>query len=62
MLRRILKESLQDRSEEHQYLDLIKDILSDGEFVKGRNGVTKAIFGASMIFSLKDGNDTNPYY
>ena len=41
--------------EEHQYLNLIEDILSSGKEQEGRNGVTKAIFGTAMHFSLKNG-------
>ena len=41
--------------EEQQYLNLIKNILENGTWEEGRNGKTKAIFGASMRFSLKDG-------
>lgn len=41
--------------EEYQYLNLIHDILENGEMEKGRNGVTKSVFGASMVFSLRDG-------
>ena len=55
MLRNIIKAHLDGKSEEHQYLNLIKDILSEGEMVEGRNGLTKTVFGASMLFSLKDG-------
>jgi thymidylate synthase len=55
MLRNIIKSNLDGKSEEHQYLNLIKDILSEGEMVEGRNGLTKSVFGASMLFSLKDG-------
>ncbi|MHA2083105.1 MAG: thymidylate synthase [Candidatus Thorarchaeota archaeon] len=55
MLRNIIKSQLDGKSEEHQYLNLIKDILSEGEMVEGRNGLTKSVFGASMLFSLKDG-------
>lgn len=40
--------------EEHQYLDLIRDILDNGEEVTGRNGTTKVKIGATMRFSLKD--------
>ena len=45
----------QKEHEEYQYLNLIHDILENGVTDKGRNGVTKSIFGASMIFSLSDG-------
>jgi thymidylate synthase len=41
--------------EEHQYLNLIKDILDNGTWEFGRNGRTKSIFGHSMRFSLADG-------
>lgn len=44
----------QKEHEEYQYLNLIHDILENGVTEKGRNGVTKSIFGASMIFSLSD--------
>ena len=45
-----------EEHEEYQYLNLISDILDSGVTEKGRNGNTKSIFGASMIFSLSDGN------
>ena len=41
--------------EEYQYLDLIENILANGNFEKGRNGNTKSIFGGSMRFLLNDG-------
>lgn len=41
--------------EELQYLKLIKEIIEDGFYEKGRNGNTKTIFGRSMRFSLKNG-------
>jgi len=41
--------------EEHQYLNLIRDILEKGTWEEGRNGRTKTLFGASMRFSLKNG-------
>lgn len=44
-----------ENHEEQQYLNLIKNILENGTWEEGRNGKTKAIFGASMRFSLKDG-------
>jgi thymidylate synthase len=44
-----------EEHEEYQYLNLIHDILENGVTEQGRNGVTKSIFGASMIFSLTDG-------
>lgn len=44
-----------EEHEEYQYLNLIHDILENGEMEKGRNGVTKSVFGASMVFSLRGG-------
>jgi len=41
--------------EEYQYLNLIENILENGFWEEGRNGMTKSIFGTSMRFSLKDG-------
>lgn len=40
---------------EHQYLNLLRDILANGHWEEGRNGRTKSIFGASMRFSLANG-------
>ena len=44
--------------EENQYLNLINDILVYGINEEGRNGETRAIFGAAMHFSLE--NDRIP--
>ena len=44
-----------EEHEEYQYLNLVHDILEHGGIDKGRNGVTKSVFGASMVFSLRDG-------
>jgi thymidylate synthase len=41
--------------QEQQYLELIKDILNNGYTEESRNGKTKAVFGRSMRFSLRDG-------
>ena len=41
---------------EEQYLELIRDILQHGTMENGRNGYTKAVFGASMLFSLENNN------
>lgn len=43
------------RHEEHQYLDLVQNILDNGTWEETRNGRTKSIFGNMMRFSLKDG-------
>lgn len=40
--------------EEHQYLQLIRDIICGGELKTGRNGVTKSVFGTQMRFNLRD--------
>ena len=42
-------------NDEQQYLDLIRNILENGEFEKGRNGNTISLFGNMMRFSLKNG-------
>ena len=44
-----------EEHEEYQYLNLIHDILESGVSEQGRNGNTKSIFGASMVFSLTSG-------
>ena len=44
-----------EEHEEYQYLNLIHDIVENGGIERGRNGVTKSVFGASMVFSLRDG-------
>lgn len=43
------------KHEEHQYLDLIRDIIDHGYMEPGRNGNTLVKFGHSMRFSLRDG-------
>ena len=42
-------------NEEHQYLNLIRNIIDNGTWEEGRNGKTKSIFGHSMRFSLANG-------
>ena len=44
--------------DENQYINLIQDILNEGEFINGRNGKVKTIIGSAMHFSLK--NNTIP--
>jgi thymidylate synthase len=41
--------------EEYQYLHLIENIIENGIWQEGRNGKTKSLFGASMRFSLNNG-------
>jgi thymidylate synthase len=48
------EETTPTHHEEYQYLNLIHDILERGAVEKGRNGNTKSVFGASMIFSLSN--------
>ena len=43
------------RTEEGQYLRLIRELLAEGTLETGRNGDTWADFGAAMVFSLDDG-------
>ena len=43
------------KHEEYQYLNILENILENGIWEEGRNGITKSIFGQSMRFSLKDG-------
>ena len=42
-------------SAEYQYLNLLNNVLDNGYWEMGRNGRTKSLFGASMRFSLADG-------
>ena len=58
MLKTLIKQYLGGRSEEYQYIDLLKDVLENGEMIKGRNGNVKTCVGSSMIFSLE--NDKIP--
>ena len=46
---------LKSDHEENQYLKLIKEIIEEGFYEKGRNGTTQSVFGRSMRFSLKNG-------
>ena len=43
------------KHEEYQYLNLLHDILNEGHTEKGRNGITKCIYGSAMHFSLENG-------
>jgi thymidylate synthase len=58
MLRNVLKRLKIGRNgivnDENQYLSLIRDILNDGQEIRGRNGTTKAVFGSAMHFDLSD--------
>ena len=41
--------------EEYQYLNLIENILENGNVEEGRNGITKGVFGNTMRFNLQNG-------
>lgn len=43
------------QSEENQYLHLVNNILQNGQYVEGRNGCVKTIFGPQHTFDLKHG-------
>lgn len=47
-----------DKHEEYQYLNLLKDLINEGSLEKGRNGKTICSFGSCMHFSLE--NDKIP--
>lgn len=40
---------------ERDYLDLVLQILNEGEEREGRNGKTKALFGTTLTFDLQEG-------
>lgn len=57
MLKNIIKNAkIRKKSshEENQYLNLIGDIINEGELIEGRNGNTLAVFGSAMHFSLEN--------
>lgn len=41
--------------EEYQYLDLLSDVLNNGESRQTRNAITKSIFGRKLEFNLENG-------
>ena len=41
-------------NQEIQYLNLLKNIIKNGEIINGRNGYTKSIFGTTMRFNLEN--------
>jgi thymidylate synthase len=57
MLKRLIQ-SKKYQHEEEQYIELIRDVICEGEWLNGRNGRVKSVFGSAMIFSLE--NDTLP--
>ena len=42
--------------DENQYLNLIENVINEGEIVEGRNGKTICGFGAAMTFDLSNGS------
>lgn len=40
---------------EKQYLDLMRKIITEGDYREGRNGATYSLFGEQMKFDLRDG-------
>ena len=48
------RDKSQEYHEEHQYLNLIRDVIEHGTEEQGRNGVTRMVFGSAMDFSLLD--------
>lgn len=57
MLKNIIKNAKIRKNsshEENQYLNVIQDIINEGELIEGRNGNTLAIFGSAMYFSLEN--------
>ena len=53
-LRRKISTKAVKNLEEMQYLELVNDIIKNGEKIKSRNGVTRNLFGLSMKFSLEN--------
>ncbi len=42
---------------EYQYIDLLKRIIDCGDYRQTRNSMTYSLFGANMVFDLKDGQE-----
>jgi thymidylate synthase len=53
-MKQLISISVLMRRNEHQYLQLIKNIIKNGFKEEGRNGNTLSILGANMRFSLKN--------
>lgn len=41
-------------TQENEYLSLLKDVMDNGIEKKGRNGITKSLFGKTIKFNLQD--------
>lgn len=55
MSKQLIREWLDGKSEEMQYIKLTDDILQHGTLEEGRNGNTKVIVGNYMYFTLSNG-------
>ena len=42
-------------SEENQYIELVKNVVENGEYKVGRNGATYSLFGGQHVFDLNKG-------
>ena len=49
------RDKSQNYHEEYQYLNLLKDIINEGDVVNGRNGKTICGIGSALHFSLENG-------
>lgn len=49
------RDKTQGYHEEYQYINLLKDLMTDGTIEKGRNGNTLCSVGSAMHFSLENG-------
>ena len=47
-------EFINEKTDEEQYLNLVRDIIDNGDWKEGRNGRTKEVFGRMLRFSLSD--------
>ena len=48
------REKTNEKHDEYQYINLIRDISNHGELIKGRNGSTYVVYGGIMHFSLNN--------
>jgi len=52
---KILQNNNNINSEEYQYLDIMKNIITNGELIESRNSKTYSLFGGKMEFDLSKG-------
>ena len=50
---KITRVAREENNEERNYLDLLKDVISNGHFRKTRNANTWATFGKQLVFNLR---------